>query len=84
MAVMPKDANAKPIPCLRPISTATVDGDSAPFTSNVVRLVAAADAFYGVAGVAEVLLPAGVVEYIRVNIGDVLTTSSAVNVTEMG
>ena len=84
MAVMPKDANAKAIPCLRPYSTETVTGSSSPCTSTVVRLVADVPALYGVEGTAEVLLPAGVVEYIRVNVGDIITTDVAVNVSQMG
>lgn len=84
MAKMPPDANSKAIPVLRPYDTEVVTGSSAPTTSEVVRLVSAAGASYGLDGATDVPLPAGVVEYIRVYEGEVITVSGQVTITQMG
>ena len=83
MPKMQPDANSKPIPALKPGDAATVNGTSSAFTSTIIRITAAADALYGISPTATVSLPAGVVEYVRVDVGDTITTDSAVNVSEM-
>ena len=83
MTTQAKDSNGGGIPCVSP--AAAIDygtGDVAAATSNVLRLVSAAGATYGINSAATVILPANVVEYIKVSIGDVVTVAGTVNVTE--
>ena len=85
MTRLATDSKGGRIQALRPGTTQTVNGTGTAFSQStrVVRLTATAAANYGLDGVAEVPLPAGIVEYIRVNPGDVLTTSAAIVATEM-
>ena len=95
MSLQPRDANAAPIPVLRPSSTEkiTLSGiavAAAAFSAGVkvVRIVADADVHYAVTGTAtasDVYLPAGGVEYIKILPSDTLSVigTGAVYVTEM-
>ena len=75
------DSNSKPVPALRPAAATDVTSTTQAITEDgVVRLVAAADASYGINVAASVDLPAGVVEYIRVAKGDTLYVFGTINV----
>ena len=85
MAKMPTDANAKPIPALRPITSEDlVSTTSAPMTSDVVRLVSSTGGTYTIGTAAGVPLPANLVEYIRVFIGETIAVSGTFTITQMG
>lgn len=80
------DSKGGRIQVLKPGTTTTVNATTgSAFTSGtrVVRLTCTADALYGFSGSANVPLPAGIVEYVRVDEGDAITTSAAIVVTEM-
>ena len=80
------DSRGGRIQVLKPGTTTTVDNTTgSAFTSGtrVVRLTCTAAANYGFNGSADVPLPANVVEYVRVDEGDAITTSAAIVVTEM-
>jgi len=85
MAKMPVDANAKPIPALRPfLSEDLVSTTSAPMTSDVARLVSSTGGTYTIGGAVAVPLPANVVEYIRVLVGETILVSGTFTITQMG
>ena len=84
MAKMPLDSNSNSIPVLMPLSSEDISGVSSPMTTEVVRLVATTVATYNITGHTGVVgLPANIVEYIRVNIGDTITTNGEINITQM-
>jgi hypothetical protein len=83
MTTQAKDGNGGGIPCVKPSSAINyTNGNVAAATTNVMRLVSSAPSTYGVNAAASVILPANVVEYIKVDIGDVVTVGGTVNVTE--
>ena len=85
MAKMPIDANAKPIPALRPITSQDiVSTTSSPMTSEVVRMVSSTGGTYTIGNATGVPLPANLVEYIRVLIGETITVSGTFTITQMG
>ncbi len=85
MAKMPTDANAKPIPVLRPITSEDlVSTTSAAMTSNVARLVSSTGGTYTIGTAANVPLPANTVEYIRVLVDETITVSGTFTITQMG
>lgn len=82
MATLPKDANSSSIPVLKLSTTQTVAvGGSSVATatalaSHVVRVVADTDCHVVVgtgATTSDAYLPAGIVEYFSVGVGDVLS-----------
>jgi len=85
MAKMPTDANAKPIPALRPITSEDiVSAESLPMTSDVVRMVTSTGGTYTIGNANNVPLPANMVEYIRVLIGETIAVSGTFTITQMG
>jgi len=84
MATQAQDSNSGTIPVVKPSSATDYTGTTTPpLTSNVVRMVSTAGGKYGVNGTATVDLPAGVVEYIRVEYGDTITVSGTFNISEV-
>lgn len=98
MTILARDGNAAPIQCLSPIAATervTISGANAAAPAiaagySVVRVAANTDCYYriGTAAAATTAsyLPAGVVEYIRVNVGDVINvigTSGYLYITPM-
>jgi hypothetical protein len=77
------DGNGNPVQALRPYTAVNIT-DSTHSISNdgVVRMTASSDSSYGVNEAATVVLPAGVVEYIRVIKGDVIYIVGTVNIGE--
>lgn len=81
MTVLAKDANSYAIQALRPSSTEAlaVSGSATSATavsSNIVRLYSTVDCFFEVTGTATTSstpLPAGAVEFVRVESTDVLS-----------
>ena len=85
MAKMPTDANAKPIPALRPITSEDiVSAESLPMTSVVARLVSSSGGTYSIGDATGVPLPANLVEYIRVLPGETITVAGTFTITQMG
>jgi hypothetical protein len=80
---MAVDANAKPIPVMKPVSTeklalttAAASAASRTFTTNVLRIVADVGCFYrldGTATTSHAYLPVDTVEYIKCETGDTLS-----------
>jgi hypothetical protein len=83
MPTFQQDVNSQPIPALRPRDAVSVNGTSSALTSTIIRLSTSADANYGINSTATVFLPAGAIEYVRIDYGDTITTDAPVNVTEM-
>lgn len=86
-SILPPDANAKPIPVLKPISTEklaiTTTAASAAtrnLSTNVMRIIADTPCFYrldGTATTSHVYLPADTIEYIKVEPDDTLSVITA-------
>ena len=85
MAKMPTDANAKPIPALRPITSEDlVSTTSTPMTSDVIRMVSSTGGTYTIGNATNVPLPSNMVEYIRVLVGETITVAGTFTITQMG
>lgn len=81
---MPKDANAKSIQVLRPLLSEDVSGAaSSAAPSEVARLCSSGGCTYAVGAASGVVLPANIVEYIRVFEGETITITGSCNVTFM-
>ena len=75
------DGNGNPVQALRPSSAVNItDTTHSVSFDGVVRMTAASDASYGINEAASIVLPAGVVEYIRVMGGDVLQVVGTINI----
>jgi hypothetical protein len=86
MATQAQDGNSGTIPVVRPASATDYSGTTTPaMSTNVIRLVSIAGGKYGIGAgaTATVELPAGVVEYVRVNIGDTIIVSGTFNISEV-
>lgn len=83
MSKLAIDSNSAPIQAVKPTVATNVATSTYTHTapSGVVRLVSAAGATYAFDGTADIELPAGVIEYVRINNGDVITTSGTINIT---
>jgi hypothetical protein len=81
MAKLASDSNGKGIQVVRPVSAVDYTDGNAPASAgdSVVRLLSVVGGAYGVNGAATVVLPAGAIEYIRLDNADVLTVSGTVN-----
>ena len=89
------DRNGHVVPALKPgtsrvTTLSTSSAQSVPLDSEVIRIVADVTAFYrlnATATTADTLLPAGLVEFIRIEKGDrlniVATGAGTMNITEM-
>ena len=75
------DGNGNPVQALRPCAAVNItDSTHSIANDGVVRMTASSDSSYGINEAATIVLPAGVVEYIRVIEGDLLHIVGTVNV----
>jgi len=82
MAKLASDANGKGIQVVRPVSAVDYTDGNAPASTlhdTVVRMMSVVGGAYGINGAATVALPAGAIEYIRLDNLDVVTVSGTVN-----
>jgi len=83
MARMAVDVNGDAIPAVRVgTATNTTDTTYAAVSKGVARLTSSAGCTYGINVAASVVLPAGVVEYVSVFAGDVITIAGTCNISE--
>jgi len=61
-----------------------VSTTSSPMTSEVVRMVSSTGGTYTIGNATGVPLPANLVEYIRVLIGETIAVSGTFTITQMG